>query len=406
MEKRRGKQPVKPDIEEAMKERLVYLKGAQGSTMNIPMIYRRTFEWSSDPVVFKPINKRSFVVHRSDLDKEEMDLEGYRTVKLDVMDLPRYSGERLRENVGKVSKMEELTEALVSLSLKDRYIHIDVLRPEEPDLDRMVRRDLEHLSSELGYSYSMTPEAYRCTFIFPKHTNSQMVMKAVNVLRGSINAIDSLIADMMDLDMYGLKRRLSDLAYTIERAEVNMDRIYTDALNVHWDMPQTEPVGFFLLTQSCERLHDELEYIVDATMEAISLLEECPKDPSTILFEELVSLWKSSLGRAIQNLSRGLEAIDMERGPSVERSYLMIREYRERKESRTSSQDKVITQLTQKIEGLAQRGAKKGGLKFLANVECLGAIEILFGINQSASRMGSITNVIATKNLYLKQTMN
>ncbi|MEA3558949.1 MAG: hypothetical protein U9R75_06815 [Candidatus Thermoplasmatota archaeon] len=404
MKKRRGKQPVKPNIEEAMKERLVYLKGAQGSTMNIPIIYRRTFGWDSDSIVFRPINRRSFVVYRSDLDQEEIDLENYKVRELDVSDLPRYSGERMDGDVESVSKIEELTEALVSLSLTDRYVHIDVKRLEDHDLDEMLRGDLERLSSELGYSYSITRNAYRCTFLFPKHSNSQMVLKASNVLKGSLQAVNSLIDEIMDLDIKKMGRRLSDLEYLIGRAEVNMDQIYTNALNVHWDMPQTEPVGYFLLTQSCERAHDELEYIVDATKEALDLLGGCHDDASKVLFEELVSLWRTSVGRAVLNLQRGLEALEMEKEASMERSYLMIREYRERKESRTSNQDKVITQLTRKIEGLAQRGAKKGGLKFLTNVGCLATIEMLFGINRSASRIGSITNVIVTKNLYLKQT--
>ncbi|MFW3146426.1 MAG: hypothetical protein ACMUIE_06410 [Thermoplasmatota archaeon] len=404
MKKRRGKQPVKPDLDEAMKERLIYLKGLQGSTMNIPIIYRRTFDWESDSVIFKPINQRSFVVFRSDLDDEEIDPDGYQRITLDVRKLPRYCAERGKENAGKNSKLEELREALISSSLRDRYIHIDVLKMDDHRIDELLREDLEMLSSELGYSYSITKDAYRCTFIFPKHSNSQMVTRARNVLKGSIDAVLDLNEEIMELDMKGMGERLVDLSYAIERAEVNIDQIYTDALNVHWDMPQTEPVGFFLLTQSCERVHDEIEYIVNASKEALKLLGSCQSDASAVLFEELVSLWRSSVGWALQKLSYALNSIDVDKDEAINECLLMIREHREQKESRSSYSDKVIVQLTQKIEGLAQRGAKKGGLKFLADVECLAAIEILFGINQSASRIGGITNIIATKTLYLKQT--
>jgi hypothetical protein len=190
----------------------------------------------------------------------------------------------------------------------------------------------------------------------------------------------------------------------IKRAEVNLDLIYTDALNVHWDLPQMEPAGYFLQTQSIERAHDEMEYIINATKEALELLEKCPTDASKILFEELVSLWRGSIGRAIKGLELGLESVNMDKEGSMERALEMVRSYREEKTNRSSSQDDVIKELTQKIERLASTNAKKGGLKFLANVECLSVIEILFGINQSAARMSSITNVIATKTLYLKRT--
>jgi len=404
MKKRRGKQPVKPDIEEALKERLVYLKGMQGSTMNIPIIYRRTFDWAGDSVVFKPVNKRSFVVYRADLANEEIDQDSYIVRELDVMDLPWYGENRACvEKPDRVST-EELREALISISLLDRYIHIDVKKTGDPELDRCLRGDLEQLSAELGYAYSITKDAYRCTFIFPKHTNTQMVVKAVNATMGSIEAFETFIDEILDLDGRTMGPRMEELGYMVERTEVNLDQIYTDALNVHWDLPQTEKVGNFLLTQSCERAHDEMEYVVNASKEALGHLELCPGDASTILFEELVSLWRTSVGRSVQKLREILGTMDLEKRASISLCLKMIRDYREEKLKRSSSQDIVITQLTQKIEGLATSNVKKGGLKLLANAECLSVIEILFGINQSASRICSIANVIATKTLYLRMT--
>jgi hypothetical protein len=404
MKKRRGKQPVKPDREEALKERLVYLKGMQGSTMNIPIIYRRTFDWTGDSVVFKPINKRSFVVYRADLEDEEIDPENYIVRELDVMDLPWYGENRARvEEPDRVST-EELREALISISLLDRYVHIDVKKTGDPHLDRSLRGDLEHLSTELGYAYTISKDAYRCTFIFPKHNNTQMVVKSVNAIMGSIEAFETFINEIMGLKVNTMGPRIEEVGYMVGRTEVNLDQIYTDALNVHWDLPQTEKVGNFLLTQSCERAHDEMEYVVKASSEALGHLELCPGDASNILFEELVSLWRTSVGRAVQKLKESLQALEIEKKDSISACLRMIRDYREEKLKRSSSQDIVITQLTQKIEGLATSNAKKGGLKLLANAECLSVIEILFGINQSASRIGALANVIATKTLYLRMT--
>jgi hypothetical protein len=404
MKKRRGKQPVKPNTEEALKERLVYLKGLQGSTMNIPIIYRRTFDWKTDSVVFRPINKRSFVVTRPDLDEEEIDQSNYVVTELDVKELPYYANNRKTCEKADSPILEELRESLISFSLLDRYVHIDVRKTGDSGLDGCLMQDLEYLSTELGYSYSITKDAFRCTFVFPKFTNSQIVTRAMNTINGSIEAFRSLVNDILDLNISSLKIRVQEVGFMIKRAEVNLDLIYTDALNVHWDLPQMEPAGYFLQTQSIERAHDEMEYIINATKEALELLEKCPTDASKILFEELVSLWRGSIGRAIKGLELGLESVNMDKEGSMERALEMVRSYREEKTNRSSSQDDVIKELTQKIERLASTNAKKGGLKFLANVECLSVIEILFGINQSAARMSSITNVIATKTLYLKRT--
>ncbi len=404
MKKRRGKQPVKPNYEEAMKERLVYLKGLQGSTMNIPIIYRRTYDWNMDSVIFKPVNKRSFVVSRPDLDVEEINQMNYVVTTLDVKELPFYAANRNTCEKPDSPMLEELRETLVSFSLLDRYVHIDVKKTGDSGLDGCLMNDLEYLSSELGYSYSITRDAFRCTFVFPKFTSSQIVTRAINTIYGSIEAFRSLSVDILDLDPNTLTNRVQEIGFIIKRAEVNLDLIYTDALNVHWDLPQVEPAGYFLLTQSMERAHDEMEYIINATKEALELLEKCPKDASKILFEELVSVWRGSVGRAIQGLELGLEGVNMDKKAALQRSLEMVRSYREEKKNRSSSQDAVIKQLTQKIERLASTSAKKGGLKFLANLECLAAIEILFGINQSAARLSGITNVIATKTLYLKRT--
>ncbi|MGA1872866.1 MAG: hypothetical protein ACMUHY_04280 [Thermoplasmatota archaeon] len=404
MKKRRGKQPVKPNRDEAMKERLIYLKGLQGSTMNIPIIYRRTFGWDMDSVVFKPINQRAFVVFRPDLDEEEIDLSNYKVLKLDIDELPVYSTMRKEMEQPDPAILEELRESLVSLSLVDRYVHIDIPKLDDTSLNSLLMSDLELLSSELGYSYSITPTSHRCTFVFPKYTNSQIVTRAKNSIEGSIGAFRRLVNDILDLDKEALKVRMKEVGFLIKRAEVNLDKIYTNALNILWDLPQVEPAGYFIVSQSIERVHDEMEYMVQITDEALDLLDRCPEGADEVLFEELLSVWRNSIGRSIQGLELGLEAVDMPPEEAVERCLEMIRSHREEKLKRSSSQDIVTEQLTQRIEGLTMKGAKKGSMKILTSRESMAVIQVLFGLNQSAARLSSITNVLVIKTLYLKRT--
>ncbi|MGA1793138.1 MAG: hypothetical protein ACMUHM_04235 [Thermoplasmatota archaeon] len=404
MKKRRGKQPVKPNESEAMKERLIYLKGLQGSTMNIPIIYRRTYGWDMDSVVFKPINQRAFVVFRPDLQDEEIDLSSYKVVKLELGEMPIYASKRVEMDKPDPSILEELRESLISLSLIDRYVHIDIPKPEDLLLSNCLMSDLELLSSELGYSYSITPGSHRCTFVFPKYSNSQIVSRSINSIQGSIEAFRRLANEILDLDRASLKGRMKEVGFLIKRAEINLDKIYTNALNILWDLPQVEPAGYFIITQSIERIHDEMEYMVQITEEALELLEKCPEGADEILFEELLSVWRNSIGRSVQGLELGLEAVDMQKDEAIERCLEMIRSYREEKINRSSSQDVVTGQLTQRIEGLTMKGAKKGSMKILTSRESMAVIQVLFGLNQSAARLSSITNVLVTKTLYLKRT--
>ncbi len=403
MKKRRGKQPVKPNMEEALKERLVYLKGAQGSTMNIPIIYRRTFDWDSDSVIFKPVNKRAFVVYRSDLDTEEMEPSNFITRNLDVNNLPWYPAGRAGAEERDRSKIEELKEALVSHSLSDRFVHVEINKPKDKDLDGFLREDLEYLSGELGYSYSTIPGAYRCTFVYPRHTNEQMVNRSVSVLRSTLKVLRKFIDDLLQLSIEEMEDRLDELTYSVEMAEKNQDRLYTDALNVHWDLPQIEPAGFFILSQACERVHDEIEYLVDSTIEVRDMLS-CAEanDVKELLYEEAISIWRSSVGKSIDRMEKTLDIYYMEDKKEAVRSCLkIIRDHRMEKQNRSSFQDHSVTELATKIESLSARNSKKGGLKLLARKECIGSIELLFAMNQAAARISSLSKIFATKVLYI-----
>jgi hypothetical protein len=374
--------------------------------MNIPIIFRRTFDWESDSVVFKPINKRAFIVYRSDLDNEELEPSSFISRELNIEDLPWYSENRVKADPKDRSRNEELRETLVSHSLSDRYVHVEIPKPEDRDLDKVLREDLENLSDELGYSYSTIPGAYRCTFTFPRHTNEQMVNKSVTVLGSTIKVLESMIDDLLDLDIAGAKERMEEVSYSVEMAEVNLDRIYTDALNVHWDLPGTEPAGYFLLSQVCERAHDEIEFLVDSSLELMDLVSCCidDNDIMELLYEEMISIWRTSIGKALDRLNYVMQSLELDDKEAVDRCLTLIREHRRDKQNRSSIQDRSISELASKIEGLSTRSTQISGLRLFARKECIGSIELLFGMNQSASRLGGLTKIFATKLLYIQNS--
>jgi len=402
MKKRRGKQPVKPDTGEALKERVVYLKGVQGSTMNIPIIYRRTFDWNSDSVIFHPVNRRAFVVYRADMDQEELHQESYTIRELDTDTLPWYSRGRVEADPDDPSRLEELRETLVSLSLADRYVHVDVPRPEDRELERCLRDDLELLSSELGYSYSMVTGAYRCTFVFSRYTNRQIMNRSIAVLMSAIGLLREFIGNLLELSLSEAGAKLEEIAYSVHMSEMNMDRIYTDALNVLWDLPATEEAGYFLVSQSCERAHDEIEYLVNSSLQALELLDDGGKDDVlSILYEELIAIWRSSIGNALDELVKACSIASADREEARRTCLAIMREHRKEKESRSSMQDRSVSSLAQKIESLSERNRKRTDISLLARKECIGSIELLFGMNRSAARLSDMANIIASKVLYI-----
>ena len=200
-----------------------------------------------------------------------------------------------------------------------------------------------------------------------------------------------------------LTERMAEVQYSVGMAEINLDRIYTDALNVHWDLPNTEPAGYFLLSQVCERAHDEIEYLVDSTIELLEMLSCCIEDDDVLelLYEEMISVWRSSIGKALNWLESVLETIDLDDEEALNRCLTVIREYRAYKQGRSSIQDRYISELASKIEGLSARSTQNGGIKLFARKECIGSIELLFLMNQTASRLWGLTKIFATKQLYL-----
>ena len=57
---------------------------------------------------------------------------------------------------------------LIALSLNERYVNVVIAKPGERALDMKLRTDLEFLSRDLGFKFSLIDDRYTCTFVFPK----------------------------------------------------------------------------------------------------------------------------------------------------------------------------------------------------------------------------------------------
>mgnify|MGYP001130711097 CR=1 FL=1 len=404
MKKRRGKQPVKPDLEEAMKERVISLKGKQNSTMNIPIIYRRTFGWDDESVIFHPVNKRSFVVFSGDVEDEEIDTANFVERELDISELPWYSQKRKEADDKLASSHEELKEYLVSLSLTDRYVNILIPPPSDPELDNKLRSDLELISRDLGCSYTSTPKHYLITFVFPRHDNSEIVRRSSVRLNEAIRMLRDFVDEMRSMDIEGLRFRVSQLEYSVDTLEAAMDSLYTESLNVLWDLPQVERAGHFIIVQSCERAMDEIQFIMRSSGKVIELLESEGGLAGKLFREEFDALWSTSVAPALDSLDSAIDMARRGERESVEKALVMIRDHRVNKEMRSFPQDRFQSQLTGKIEREASKSEVGNGMDVLSMSSSIESIEHLFGINQAAQRLENLSQIIATKVLYLENS--
>lgn len=395
---------MKPDLDEAMKERIVGLKGAQYSSMNIPMIYRRTFNWDEDVVRFVPINKRSFVVFRTDLDKEVLATDDFLVRELDIANLPWYSLGRVSCEDVSSGHLEELREYLLSMSLSDRYVHIDVLRPKDHDIDKCLRADLELLANELGYQYSSTDRAYRCTFLFPVHSNRELLIGSSKLLGDSVDQLKDFLQKNRLWESHTVTEDLRQLDYSVRLSEVIMDRSFSEAINVIWDMPQVEPSGFFLITQACERAHDELEYIVCKSLALAEHLESQENDVRNTLWDMFQELWSSSITSSLDNLENALDGLKDVNRESVTDELKIIRNHRVRQMERTTPQAIYFSNLTTRIESLLAKDSGGGYLSILTKRSWIEAIAQLIAINQSSTRLNGESYKIASRILYLKNS--
>jgi hypothetical protein len=170
-----------------------------------------------------------------------------------------------------------------------------------------------------------------------------------------------------------------------------MDELYTDSLNLLWDPPQLEVPGFFLLIQAHEAANDELEFIAKDSLKFATVLPSVSKDICDLIWEEFVQVWRTSV---VPSLDAYEGLLKDDEGVSLER----IRTHRIWKEGGGSPQNIYISNLARRIE--SQAGGAKG-VRMLASSDCIKAMESLFSINDSASRLESISQVTASMELYI-----
>lgn len=376
-----------------MRDRLVDLKGAQNSSMNIPIVYRRTFGWDTNSVLFQPISKRAFVVTKGDLEAEELDPSGYVSKELTLAEIPNYL--KFREKKEKLAR-NELKTALTSISLTDRYVNIDVERPKNKELDSFLRNDLEELSNQLGYLYSVRSGAYRCTFIFPKYTNEQIVMKSVQALGSALGSIEET-GEVVK----GLKKRekagpiMADLAYSVGTQRQNMKRYFTEGLNILWDLPQTEPAGHFLIVQSCERVFEEIESLISTSQEVAELLEGSKDQNAEFLWNLMMTLWQTTLKRSLEFLGEALGTI--EDPDSHEKCLELILAQQTQRAKRAQEELEYVAGLTKSFD--SDRGYKP-----LVDTKHLQVLHHLFGMHQASFRIVEVSAIIPITVVYLRNS--
>lgn len=402
MKKRRGKQPVKPNVEEALKPRLLDLKGAHNSSMNIPIVYRRTFGWAENSVLFTPVNRRAFVIHRSGLDNEELEVEGYVQKRIDIEEIPWYHRNRAHSKRNEKYYYEQLKEYLISLSLSDRYVQIDINKPKDSRLDMCLKCDLEYLAGQLGYQYTATAKTYRCTFVFPHFSNRQTVTRCTHTLMESLDQLKGLKEKFESLEVKQCFDELRDAAYGVNWTEANMDRYYTEALNVAWDLPQMEQIGHFLIIQYCERAYDEIHYVISHSQNIGKILEDKDDDITSFLWKIFLDIWNTSVQASFEALERVMTVLTQP--DSVLPCLEILRQHRQQKELHTSPPQNYVSNLIRRVETMAIKSTKDKGYRVLADKHSLEIIHHLFSINQSCERIMEISSNMATTSMYLQKS--
>jgi len=310
MKKPRGKQPTRPDLKKALQQRNMELKGSDRSTLTIPIIYRRTFDWTSPEINFVPINHRSFVVFRGDLDNEEYQRGLYRKIILDVETLPNYAKKRVNTEQGRV--VIELKEAILAASIKDRYVQLTIPKPNDHDLYDCIRSDMEAMVSELGFEYSTDHEGIQCVFKFPKHDFKYYFMESKNCVQNAINALKHFQHILDEKKVRSKVKECKEMLYNINRQELLMDKYYTDGMSLLWDLPNIACPGQFLWINACELIMDEFQFIANETENAISVLE--PMDIGYIGMDKDIFniVWSKALETSLTFCEKAINTITVE----------------------------------------------------------------------------------------------
>ena len=310
VKKPRGKQATKPDLKKALLQRNMELKGSDKSTLTIPIIYRRTFDWTSPEVNFIPINHRSFVVFRGDLEAEEYQRDLYRKIILEVESLPNYSKKRVTNEDEAVGI--ELKEAILAASIKDRYVQLTIPKPGDPELYDCLKSDMEAMVSELGFEYSTDNEGIQCVFKFPKHDLRYYCMESKNCVQNAVNSLRQFQDLLEEKKIRSKIKECHEMLYNINRQELLMDKYYTDGLSLLWDLPNIACPGQFLWINACELILDEFQFIAKETENAITVLE--PVDIKYIGMEKDIFsyIWSKALETSLKFCEEAISTINID----------------------------------------------------------------------------------------------
>jgi hypothetical protein len=300
-------------MEKALNSRRIELKGSDKASFTIPIIYRRTFAWSDPEILFQPVNHRGFVVYRGDLESEEYRRDMYSDITLRIEKLPSYVNNRVEKN--DENAKVELKEAILAASLKNRYVHIHIPKPEDKKLYECLKTDMEHLMDELGFEYSTDHKGILCTFKFPKHDMKYYALESRGCV---IRAIETMkhFQEQLNAETPGNASKMLSLAdellYHITRFELLMDRYYSDALNMIWDLPSVTTPGFFLWISSCERIMDEFLFIAHETRNALSSLKT--DDLKLISMDKNIFgyVWSRAVEKCLLFCEKALSTIELE----------------------------------------------------------------------------------------------
>ena len=345
MKKPRGKQPTKPNVAKALLSKSMELKGSHKATFTIPVIYRRTFNWTSPEVNFVPVNHRSFIIYRGDLETEEYRRDMYTKITLDINSLPQYPNSRLKGTSETIQA--ELKEAILAASLKNRYVQITVPKIQDSGLYKALKKDMEELSSELGFEYSTDHIGIHCTFKFPKHDIKYYAMESKACVQNAISSLKFFRGLISKEKFNGAITGQEELVYNINRLEILMDRYYSDALNIIWDRPNIAKPGYYLWIQSCERILDEFLFITKETSKALKILK--PEDIQLLELDRDIFgyVWEKAIEKSLEFCETAISTIELEPDTQcIETAFLNINKYEQHRRKIDMSQSKFIKLFT------------------------------------------------------------
>ncbi len=345
MKKPRGKQPTKPNEAKALLSKPMELKGTHKATFTIPVIYRRTFNWTSPEVNFVPVNHRSFIIYRGDLEAEEYRRDLYTNLSLGVESLTLYPN--IRKETNNESVRVELKEAILAASLTNRYVQVTIPKPKDPGLYKVLRQDMEELSGELGFEYSTNNTGINCTFKFPKHDIKYYAMESKICVQNAISSLKFFRELISNEKFYGALSGKDELSYNINRLEIIMDRYYSDALNIIWDLPNISKPGYYLWIQSCERILDEFLFITKETSKALKILK--PEDIQLLELDRDIFgyVWEKALEKGLEFCDAAISTIELLPDKQcTKRAFELLYEYEQHRQKIDMSQSKFIKLFT------------------------------------------------------------